>query len=614
MADVETSPEFEGLLEYVKQSRGFDFTGYKRASLRRRIDKRMRELSLDAYEFYGEHLELHPQEFIALFNTILINVTSFFRDAPTWKYLQDDVLPRRLAALPPDRPIRVWCAGCASGEEAYTLAIVLAELRGVDEFKRRVKIYGTDIDEEALATARAATYDELATAGVPTELRDRYFEQAGEKFAFRADLRRSVIFGRLDILNDAPISRLELLSCRNTLMYFNAETQARAIERFHFALADGGVLFLGNADTMLSDTDLFEPIDRRYRIFTRVPGPRGRAASIDRFPGALDDDDVRATLEMHALALEAVPFPTLLVDSSGLLADANEPAREVFAIGPPDYGHLFQELEVSYRPVELRGPIAQAYSERRSVRVNGVRLAAHDKPVRNADVEVVPLYRAASAMGVAIFFHDVTVIRELEDQLRQSTHELEQAYQEVQSTNEELETTNEELQSTIEEVETTNGELQSTNERLETMNEVLESTNDDLHAVTEELRLCRDELDDLNQFLESILTSFRGGVVVVDAQHRVRVWNPRAEDLWGVRADEVRGVDLASIDIGMPVAALIPPLNAILDSAASVDDVVVDAVTRRGRPVVCRVSFTPLRSSERSTGAILVMEVLESDR
>src|SRR5262245_55830999 len=219
----------------------------------------MRTMNTNSYTDYLDYLEVHPDEFVRLFNAILINVTAFFRDASAWNHLRQELLPAQLEALGPDRPIRVWSAGCASGEEAYSIAMTLADLLGTEDFTRRVKIYGTDVDEEALQTARQATYSEKELDAVPEELRTRYFERAGERYAFRADLRRSIIFGRLDVLRDAPISRLDLLMCRNTLMYFNAETQAQVIARFHFALNDTGILVLGKAETLLSHSARFEP-------------------------------------------------------------------------------------------------------------------------------------------------------------------------------------------------------------------------------------------------------------------------------------------------------------------------------------------------------------------
>src|SRR5690349_6236125 len=266
-----TDPNFEALLIYLKESRGFDFTGYKRSSLMRRVNRRMGQIDITDYQDYLDYLQVHPDEFTALFNTILINVTGFFRDSDAWDYLRAEVLESIIASKPVDSPIRVWSAGCASGEEAYSLAMSLAEVLGADAFRDRVKIYATDVDEEQLNEARQATYGERQMQAVPPELVERYFEPTGSRFVFRKDLRGSVIFGRNDLVQDAPISRIDLLTCRNALIYFNAETQARILSRFHFALADGGVLFLGKAEMLLSHSSLFTPVDLKRRLFRRVP-------------------------------------------------------------------------------------------------------------------------------------------------------------------------------------------------------------------------------------------------------------------------------------------------------------------------------------------------------
>ena len=261
------------LLDFVKRTRGFDFTGYKRSTIERRVAKRMGELELASYDDYVDHLELHPEEFEALFNTILINVTGFFRDATTWDHLADDVVPKLLASRPPDAAIRVWSAGCASGEEAYTVAMVFAKALGESAFLNRVKIYATDVDEEALDTARHGTYAARAVEDVPREALERFFERSDQRYTFRRDLRRAVIFGRNDLVQDAPISRIDLLVCRNTLMYFNAETQSRILRRFHFALDDEGMLVLGKSEMLITHADLFRPTDIKRRIFHKVLRP-----------------------------------------------------------------------------------------------------------------------------------------------------------------------------------------------------------------------------------------------------------------------------------------------------------------------------------------------------
>ena len=216
MNPEEQDQDFEALLEYVRDSRGFDFTGYKRTSLRRRVAKRMDSVRINTYSDYLDYLQVHPEEFPALFDRILINVTAFFRDPQIWDFVQEQVVPKIVQSRGADEPIRVWSAGCASGEEAYSVAIVLAEAMGVDAFKKRVKIYATDIDEEALAQARAATYPGAQVEPIPPTLLRTYFEETGSgTFSFRKDLRRSVIFGRHDLVQDAP-SRTWTCWCAGT--------------------------------------------------------------------------------------------------------------------------------------------------------------------------------------------------------------------------------------------------------------------------------------------------------------------------------------------------------------------------------------------------------------
>jgi len=607
VAAEESPPGFEELLEYLKQSRGFDFTGYKRPSLQRRVNHQMYRVGVDEYDRYIEYLELHPDEFTALFNSILINVTGFFRDTATWMYLRDDVLPKLVEQSPPEQPFRVWVAGCASGEEAYTVAMILADLIGEQEFTRRVKIYGTDVDEEALALARAAVYDERQMSGVPEEFRARFFDPVGDAFSFRSDLRRSIIFGRLDVLSDAPISRLSLLTCRNTLMYFNADTQAQVIERFSFALNDGGVLLLGQAETLFKDRNLFEPIDRKHREFRRVVSQRNRERTAEAFTPRTPSQRLGNGTDLHRAGLMALEAPVLLLGPDGNLVAANDNARVRLGVNHRDIGLLLQDLEVSYRPVDLRTPIGEALLDRRIKRLVDVSWNT-EGAASCYDITISPLYDANDLLGVSVVFDDRTRMRDLEERLEQTTLEVEQAYQELQSTNEELETTNEELQSTIEELETTNEELQSTNEELETMNEELQSTNDELHVVNEELRLRGDEVDLLNHFLESVLSSFGGGVAVIDRDRRVRMWNSVAEELWGLREQEVRDVDLLEIDTGLPVGLLAAPLEAIFSGQDGEVSLVVDAFTRRGRAVQCRVAITPLRAENAVEGALIVMD------
>jgi two-component system, chemotaxis family, CheB/CheR fusion protein len=602
-------PDFETVLYYLKETRGFDFTGYKRSSLIRRVERRMSQVGIRGHAEYLDHLQVHPDEFTALFNTILINVTGFFRDPDAWEYLREEVLPSLLAHRPVDAAIRVWSAGCASGEEAYTLAIVLAEILGVDEFRQRVKIYATDVDEEGLTQARNAAYNERAVSAMPPDLVARYFEPNAGRYHFRKDLRRSVIFGRNDLVQDAPISRVDLLVCRNTLMYLNAETQSRILNRFHFALADSGFLFLGKAEMLLSHGNLFAPVDPRRRVFRKVAWrPTGNGVHIgDSAPST------RAALagleRLRNEAFLASPVAQIVVTAEGLVAMINRQAEMLLAVSSRDVGRPFRDLDVSYRPVELRRFIEQTELERRSTRVSNVELFRMGGDVVKLEVQINPVVDGeAGLLGVNLFFHDVTDPRRLQDELEHANRQLEAAYEELQSTNEELETTNEELQSTVEELETTNEELQSTNEELETMNEELHSTNDELQHMNEQLRETTDNQDRAKAFLETVLTSLRAGVTVLDRDMRVQVWNRRAEDLWGLRQEEALGQHLLNLDIGLPTDQLRPLIRRTL-ADGEVMEVQLKAINRRGRPVAVRVVCTALKAPLGEVdGAVLVME------
>src|SRR5262249_31310202 len=243
---------------------------------------------------------------------------------------------------------------------------------------------------------------------------------------------------------------------------------------------------------------------------------------------------------------------------------ANERARTLFTVLASEIGSPLQDLKISYRPVDLRSAIDSAYAERRPAVVRGIEWPSASGELRWFDVHVTPLSAATGSpvLGASIVFNDVSAAKRLQRDLENANQELETAYEELQSTNEELETTNEELQSTIEELETTNEELQSTNEELETMNEELQSTNEKLQTMNDELRLRSDELNSVNSFLESILTSLRGAVVVVDAELKVLVWNQAAEELWGLREDEVRGKHVLGLDTGLPIEKLKQPMRS----------------------------------------------------
>jgi len=591
-----TDPEFESLLNYLKRSRGFDFTGYKRASLRRRMDRRLQMLGVTDYAAYTDYLEVHPDEFVLLFNTVLINVTTFFRDAAAWDYVAEEIVPRLIASKSGEEPIRVWSAGCASGQEPYTLAIILAEALGLEEFRERVKIYATDIDDDALTQARAASYSARDVQNLAPALLAKYFDREGERYVFHKDLRRALIFGRHDLLQDAPISRIDLLVCRNTVMYFNAEVQAGILSRFHFAIRDGGYLFLGKAEMIFSHTGLFIPLDLRRRVFVKVAKPGLREQLLLMAQSGIEAASlpIDNPLRLWEAAFQTAPTAQIVLDLNGVLAMANGRARVLFHLSGRDIGHPLQDLEISYRPIELRSRIAQVEKERRTISVKDVPWAAGGKTIF-LEALIVPLQDDATLLGVSVSFSDVTRYQQLSEELQAANHEMETAYAELQSSNEELETTNEELQSINEELETTGEEVQSINEELRASNEELQQRSDALNQV--------------NAFMESILTSIRGGVIVLDMDLMVQIWNSQSQEMWGLRAEEVRGRQFLTLDIGLPVDELMPPVRACLSGASTHQEVTLAACNRRGKLISCKTTITPLLSPESAIcGVILLME------
>ena len=603
--------DFENLLEFIRDSRGFDFSGYKRTTLVRRVGKRAGELGLDSFAAYHDYLQGNPEEFPILFDKILINVTDFFRDTPAWGFLRDEVVPE---IVKKNTNIRVWSTGTASGQEAYSAAIVFCETLGPELFLRRVKIYATDVDEEALAEARTG-YTAKDLEGLEPGLRTRYFEPMGGRFQFRQALRRALIFGRHDLMQDAPISRLDLLMCRNTLMYFTAEAQGRILARFHYALNDDGYLFLGRAEMLLTHATLFSPVDLKQRVFAKVPKLqlRDRLLLIAQAGNNDVSNQVARQIRLRELATEGSPNPQLVIDAVGNMALANHAARRAFNLGPADIGRALRDLEISYRPIDLRTPIDQALRDRRAVAISQVEFPLVDGSFKQYEIQVIPLVdEDGSVVGVSINFLDTTALSSVRAELERSKQEVETAYEELQSSNEELETTNEELQSTVEELETTNEELQSSNEELETANEELETTNGELQAINSEVRIRSEEFARLNTFLHAITGRIPLGAAVLDGEFSVHVWNEHAAELWGLRPDEVVGQQFFALDLGLPLKELRTMIRAVARGKPNTDEMTVDAVNRRGRKIACKVTVSALVDGSKAGGVVVLMEEVKN--
>ena len=424
------------------------------------------------------------------------------------------------------------------------------------------------------------------------------------------------IFGRHDLLQDAPISRIDLLICRNTLMYFESEAQARILARLHYALTEKGSLFLGKAEMLLRRSELFTPVDIKHRVFNKVPRDTLRERLVILAQAGNPDQAVQPTRQgrVRELVADALPIAHMVVDTTGFLISINERARASFGLAAADVGRPLQDLEISYRPLDLRSMIDEAYRNRLAVVVHDVEHRAQGGDPQYFDVEVVPLLdKGPSPLGASISFTDVSGYNRIYRDLERSKHDLETASEELQSTNEELETTNEELQSTVEELETTNEELQSSNEELETMNEELESTNTELQTINTELQERGTQLNRVNSFMEQIMASLQQGVAVLDKDLKVQLWNRRAEDLWGVKSDETIGQPLLGLDIGLPLAELRSPIMTCRNSNDGLQELTVQATNRRGKSFACRVQCTAMGGTNGARSVILLMEAVEPE-
>jgi len=549
------------ILAALRSRTGHDFRHYKQATVLRRIERRMQVNALRDMPSYARHLQSHPEETPALLADMLIGVTNFFRDREAFEALERDIIPLLFEQKQDtdDKSLRVWSAACSTGEEAYSLSMLLADQAEVSGVRGdiQLQVFATDIDDRALETARAGTYPEAIVTDVPPARLRQYFVKEQNHFRMQKELRERILFARHNILRDPPFSRLDLISCRNLMIYLDRDIQVEVLRMFHFALNPGGYLFLGSSETADACSQLFTPVDKKNRIYRakdvgsslrRAPtGPfQGFALSIPPRP-PLNEPYRRnkkfSFADVHQRALEQYAPPSVIVNHEGEIVHMSDKAGSFLRyVGGEPSLNLTTLIHPQLR-LELRTALYQAAHTGKSVEARRVRL---ERDGRNFYVNmVVRPFRdnEAGSEYMLVLFDEVEACMDSstlehpdtkDSVLTQLEAELQQTKEQLQITMEHSETSTEELRASNEELQAINEELRSATEELETSKEELQSINEELTTVNFELKTKVDETSKINDDLQNLISSTDIATVFVDRKMRIKWFTPRARDIFNV--------------------------------------------------------------------------------
>ena len=524
--DAGSEQSLAAILHLLRERSKHDLTLYKTSTVKRRVDRRMGVHGLDSLARYSHFLRENPQELDLLFKEMLIGVTSFFRDPVVWQELKDRVLPALLARRMLGTGLRAWVVGCSTGEEAYSLAIVFREVADTQPVPDAwtLQIFATDLNADAIDIARSGHFSAKIADDMTPERLSRFFNPEGDGFQIRKEIRQMVLFAQHDVILDAPFTRLDILSCRNLMIYFNATLQQRLLPLFHYALRPGSVLVLGEAETIGRSSSLFAPLDQKSRLYRRNDGAAA-AGSVD-FPvnrGLLP----RATAQeltvsqplTHLANLQSLADQVLLQEFSPPAALVNEQGDILYISGrtgkylEPAAGKANWNIHVMVRPAirtQLAAALREALQGKKSIELNGLRLE-DDAPL-TVDVTVRALQEPRALEGtVMIVFRDVaappaakgrrrragTVGPVADVELARAREEIRALRQEMRASQEELQSANEELQSTNEELQSANEELTTSKEESQSMNEELQTINAELHSKLDDLALAQSDMQNL---------------------------------------------------------------------------------------------------------------------
>ena len=578
---VETQPfprePLERILTLLRSRTGHDFAFYKTTTIRRRIERRMNVHQIKEPQDYVRFLQENPHEIDMLFGELLIGVTGFFRDPQAFEALTEKAIPALLAARPDDRTLRVWTPGCASGEEAYSAAILLAEC--MEKLKRRleVQIFGTDLDLHAIEAARAGIYPAGISAEVSPQRLERFFTKEDGVYRVRKEIREMLVFAIQNVIKDPPFTKLDLICCRNLLIYLDTELQRRLLPTFHYALRPGGLLFLGSSESIGGFGDLFETIDGKWKIYRR----RETAAAVQPFlnlpkqplemlaPGPQyksllpHSRQTQTAAVVERLLLNRFAPTALVVNEQGAIVYIH--GRTGSYLEPTEGQPRNNLLEMARQGLErpLTAALRQAAAEKRAVARTRVRVKTNGD-YAYVDFSVLPIEDPEPIRGLLLVTISPAVAPEEPAKKRRGkktdeqpgrAEELERELQYLkeshQTTVEELETSNEELKSINEELQSTNEEMQSTNEELETSKEEMQSLNEELSTVNTELEAKVYELSRATDDMLNLLNSTQVATIFLDNQLNVKRYTEQAKELF----------NLIQTDVGRPLADLASNLN-----------------------------------------------------
>ena len=613
------------IIAHLRVRTGHDFTNYKRASILRRIERRINVHELKTLPEYSKFLREHPEETASLLKDLLISVTNFFRDKEAFEKLESEIIPRLFAGKKSTDLIRVWVAGCATGEEAYSLAILIAEYAANQLDQPKIQIFATDIDESSIAQARDGFYNETETADVSDERLRRFFNRETNGFRIRRELREVVLFAVHNLLKDAPFSRLDLVSCRNLLIYFDQTAQDRVMETLHFALEPNAFLFLGSSESVERHLDLFVPSDKENRIFqsrpvvSRLPYPVPDVSTATRIETTLAQNlraEIRAPerlpyLDLHRQLLEEYAPPSVVVNHEYEILHLSASVGKYFQIsgGEPSF-NLLKIIRPELR-LELRTALYQAVQRGVNVEAKSVSVSVNSH-TETIDIQVRPVFQAGNASRgfVLVVFKSAdktdktngapTVVTASEPVAQRLEDELIHLKSQLRVTIEQYEVQQEEYKASNEELQAINEELRSAAEELELSKEELQSLNEELMTVNEELKIKIEELSQANADFQNLMNSTDIGTIFLDRAFHVKMFTPSVRRLFNLIPADL-GRSLADINTSLEAGNLLADVELVHDKLQTVEREV-----RTGGGDIFLMRLSPYRTAEDRINGIVI--------